>query len=714
MVLKRHTRSVGCLEFSKDGKRVASGSYDSTIRLWDAETGEEMHKLVQPGIVIHSMAFSPDGELVVFNTGGSLPVMETGAAGKVRARLRVEGTNRDVCCIVFSPDQKYIASGYDDGAVRIWDAETGEARHVLKGHTDAVPSIPFSLDARCLASGSADTTICIWDVETGEPVHHSPLKGHGYVVSPISFLPDGRHIVSTSADMIVCIWDIETGKPIRLPFTFTFDCGEVPDDLRSAPLCGAFSPDGNLLAIAREDGVIYVLDVNTGRALTKLLKPSEFGTWRDVISIAFSPDAKRIVSGSSDGTIYFWDIEESEAPHVTPPKARIRRMHVLPDGKHIVLVTDDGRAWIRDVETGEVDALKGFIHAEYWSSFSSDGMRVASPDGNKVRVWDAQIGEAVCILEGHTMEVRSVTFSSDRKQIASGSLDGTIRIWDAETGEPLSVLSGGGPLLGPVTFSPDRRHIASIGAYDQNKLIRLWDIAGGEATCVLLNGHTDEVSCIAFSSDGEYIVSGSQDRTIRIWNAITGEALRTPLRGHTRRIYSVAFSLDRKYIVSSSLDGTVRIWDAQTSFTQVVHGQLIGNGHDTALNVAFLPDGKHVISYTRDTARIWEISHFMDQETDGNTPITFSSNKAHALCYPDSLFKFGGVPHTTRNRMELVQLEDDGWVVGPEGRLLFWVHYTHHKGLLTPGNTRVIGPDTTEIDLSQFAYGHSWDLCYQP
>jgi WD40 repeat protein len=156
--------------FSPDGTRIVSGSYDSTIRIWDAQTGEEV---IEPFTghtsIIQSVAFSPDGTRIV--------------------------------------------SGSYDRTIRIWDAQTGEeVVEPLTGHTDRVQSVAFSPDGTRIVSGSFDKTIRIWDAKTGEVIE--PLKGHTGSVHSVAFSPDGTHIVAGPDDKTIRMSDLMAGEAV--------------------------------------------------------------------------------------------------------------------------------------------------------------------------------------------------------------------------------------------------------------------------------------------------------------------------------------------------------------------------------------------------------------------------------------------------------------------------------------------------------------------
>ncbi|KAF7340727.1 WD40 repeat-like protein [Mycena sanguinolenta] len=230
------------------------------------------------------------------------------------------------------------------------------------------------------------------------------------------------------------------------------------------------------------------------------------------------------------------------------------------------------------------------------------------------------------VYNKHTDWVRSVAFSPNRTQIVSGSDDKTIRIWNAATGEAVGTpLEGHTGWVRSVAFSPDGTRIVS-GSGD--KTIRIWNAATGEAVGTPLEGHTGWVNSVAFSPDGTQIVSGSGDETIHIWNAATGEAVGTPLEGHTGWVNSVAFSPDGTQIVSGSGDKTIRIWNA--AIGEAV-GTPLERHTDWVNSVAFSPDGTQIVSGSRDkTICIWNaatgeaVGTPLEGHTDSVNSVAFS------------------------------------------------------------------------------------------
>ena len=273
-----------------------------------------------------------------------------------------------------------------------------------------------------------------------------------------------------------------------------------------------FSPDGNTIASAGKDDIIYLWNARTGRH-----KQTLEGHTDDIYSVAFSPDGSTIASASDDDTIRLWDAHT---------------------GRH-------------------KQTLEGHTHYVNSVAFSPDSRTLASGSwDDTIRLWDARTGRHNQTLEGHTDNVNSVAFSPDGSTIASAGEDTTIRLWNARTGRHKQTLEGHTDDVNSVAFSPDGSTIASAS---DDKTVQLWNARTGRHKQTL-EGHTDDIYSVAFSPDGSTIASGDKDKIIQLWDARTGRHKQT-FEGHTGNVNSVAFSPDSSTIASASDDKTVRLWN---------------------------------------------------------------------------------------------------------------------------------------------------------
>ena len=298
-IFRGHTNWVWSVTFSPDGKRVASGSADKTIRIWDAKTGDVVGVPFEGHAdSVYSIAFSPDSQRLASGSRDNTICVWNVDNGQAIADP-FKGHADTVFSVAFSPDGKWVASGSGDKTVRIWDAgasSIGAVAHILKGHTNWVFSVTFSPDGERVASGSADDTIRIWNAGTGEQVA-SPFEGHDDSVNSISFSPDSTRVVSGSSDKTIRIWDSVTGEKIAGPFkSHTNWVNSV-----------AFSPDGKWVVSGSDDNSIRIWNAGTGEVVTFE------GHSKSVEAVAFSPDGKRVASGCGNHTIRIWDSGTSQA-----------------------------------------------------------------------------------------------------------------------------------------------------------------------------------------------------------------------------------------------------------------------------------------------------------------------------------------------------------------------------------------------------------------
>ncbi|CAE6425532.1 unnamed protein product [Rhizoctonia solani] len=300
-----------------------------------------------------------------------------------------------------------------------------------------------------------------------------------------------------------------------------------------------------------------------------------------------------------------------------------------PTGRVLATGSHDGTICLWNLMTGLLkgDTLSGHSKSVTSLQFSPDGARLVSGsvDG-LVRMWGIEANRPI---EGfslsHSDVVTSVAFSADGKRIISGSWDGTIQISSAETGEPINInrpfVTSHPKKLNCIAISPDGVQIAY--SFESCEA-RVRDLQSGEEK--LLVGHSGEITSIAFSRDGVYIITGSVDMTVQLWRSNSGDSIGRPLIGHSGLITAISFSPDGSKIVSSCNDSIIRVFDVKRS--RLIDSPL--TGHSGAVTcIAFAPDGAQIISGSLDkTLRIWEIN---TESKTGITPFSHFLTIVHSL-----------------------------------------------------------------------------------
>jgi eukaryotic-like serine/threonine-protein kinase len=279
-----HSNTVVAVAWSPDGQRLASGSWDGTVQVWDAFTGDHAVVYRGQGAAVNAIAWSPDGTRIASAGGdGRVHVWDTATGSDL---VTYSGHAASVTSVAWSPDGARIASGSWDGTVQVWDPDSGRTLLVYQGHTGNVNAVAWSPDGARVVSASSDGTAQVWDATTG--AHLVTFSGHTNIVWTVAWSPDGARIASGSWDGTVQVWDAASGEPIATA------------DRHSGPvLAVAWSPSGQRLAFAGADAQRVQLWA-VGAPSIASLSPSHLGS---IQAIAWSPDGSAIASAGSDRTV---------------------------------------------------------------------------------------------------------------------------------------------------------------------------------------------------------------------------------------------------------------------------------------------------------------------------------------------------------------------------------------------------------------------------
>ncbi len=493
--LKGHQGRVTVVVFSADGRQLISGGADRTIRLWDVATGKEVRTL-------HPSASRRSGWEPL--TGKPVPAAE-GQAAPVLALAR-------------SPDGKLLASAGADEIVHLWDLTSFQELRTLAGHDPRYPRMPlltsvaFSPDGKTVASGDG-ATIYLWDTATGK--ERGRLQGHCGPVHFVGFF-GAQRLASAGWDHTIRLWDLATGKELL--------ARKGPE---GAIEYLAFSPDGRFVATAGEDALVRLWDAVRAREIRRFQPVPNLRGW--VKSLAFAPDGQS-VAGVANDAVYFWDTATGNVRRMWPENTpnKIACLAFAPDGKTLVTGGWDKLIRVWDVATSqELSRFAGHPSAVYRVAVSPDGKKIASLSGprslepSSVRLWDTATGKELYDLEEAKDCQGGLAFSSDGKILAAGAGMDTVRLWDVETGRPIRVMRAtrqNYPVEFPLAFSPDDRTVA-VGSFADNT-VYLFEVAtGGLRT--RFSGHRGLVRSLAFSPDGQRLISGSNDTTALVWD-VTG------------------------------------------------------------------------------------------------------------------------------------------------------------------------------------------------
>ncbi|MFX0016040.1 MAG: hypothetical protein ACFFB2_13330 [Promethearchaeota archaeon] len=560
-----HIKPITTIAFSPDGSILASGSEDNLIKLWDITLGVEILSFNRHISPIRMISFSPDGSIVASaGQDGTINIWKT-ATGEV---LQNWTHIYNLYSLAFSPNGKFLVSGDLTGHITIWNTTNWkEVRELTEKVNEgsffagSVNYIDFSSNGKLMAACGMPSSIKIWNTTDWEPIFDS--QEHSNTVNEVKFSPNGKMLASACVDSKFWLWDLSVGEK-----TVEYDKHE---DTYEGPLFGFhyssidFSPLGYLVASGGEDKSIRLWD--TKKNTLQILSGHE-----DFVSrVIFSPDGTLLASSSQDKTIRLWNVARGANNRtLTSHEAAITSVAYSPN-------------------------------SEYLASGSED---------NTIRLWNLTSGDQQT-LGNHEKRVTSIVFAPNSSLLASASWDSNIILWNLTTRSDEFMITDPTGNINSLAFSSDGTMLASGGATSGGAPeIRIWNVTNGLelGSLEMTEGHSSPVTCLAFSSDNRFLVSGSEDGSLIIWDTTSSwSRIETRINWFEDNVNSIVFSPQENLLVTCGNDNFIKVKNMTNG-----EEQSIPTGHSgSILNLNFSPDGKLLVSGGADgTFRTWNISNW--------------------------------------------------------------------------------------------------------
>lgn len=632
--------AVRAVAFAPDGRAIAVGSDDGTVRLLRPDGTPLTDPVTAHWDSVNALAFHPDGQSLA-SGGDDGGVARWGRDGRV---LDSRDGDSAIHALAYADGGQVLVSADEAGRLKI-DGET-----VLESPQDPITAIACHPSAPWFAVATLGGTLRVLSYQRpqdgsdglalGEQV--TVIAAHEGFIAAVAVQPEGTMLASGGAGGVIRLWTFESGVIEPAGMAWQAHDGAV-NTL-------AFSADGTVLASGSADASVRLWDVQTRRPAADPL----LGHDDAVTSVAIAPDGTRIVSGGADKTVRLWvwrsrpAFREPAAALTTglfnagrwdrhglqaePAKRRHRehiyRLALSPDGRWIATASDDRTVVLSDA-AGELPGHPFTGHQAGLRSvaFSADSRMLASASSDgTARLWDRRGTELGAPLPAGGV-VQAVAFAAAGQVLACGTADGIIVMFDVDTGRELARFSHGSPVT-ELVFHPASSLLYSSG---EDGLVRAWS-ATGDPAAPPLAGHDGAVRALAVAPDGGLLATGGDDHMLRLWNR-DGHPVGEPAAGHDGDLLDVTFSPDGSMLLTASRDGTVRVWSLDG--TQL--GEPLAGHARWATSVVVTEDGKYALSVGADgTLRTWQLGGWRDWLTEacrrlqGHPVLAMPSNEAVA------------------------------------------------------------------------------------
>ncbi len=525
LILKEHTENIKSIAFGPDGKKLASGSGDGTINLWDIEKRKWLHTFEGHTKSVNNVAFGPNELLVSESNDLTIRQWHIQSQQCVYT-YSFEHHAKEICSIAWSPNG-IVALGIDDHTIKLWNFQD---QILLEGHTDKIKGLAFSSE-ETLASGGDDCTIRLWDVKKRKCLHTFYHAGR---IESLAFSSNGI-LLSKSIDGALRLWDVQSQSLLHI-------------FLQISSSLFTFGPNGTFAACKFNVIEIYEGGIFKTQKTLRLSANRHTHT-DDILGLAFGEGAT-LASSSQDCTVRLWDVENrqwlytSENNEHGPQKILAYSNGILAfsSDNSIIRLWDARNQQLLHIFQEEKSVIESV-------ALGPNGVVALGSKDGTIRLWDIANKKWLHTFESSAGSVKGVAFGPNG-MLASTS-DEDIELWDIENKKLLHAFKISVDSFTSVAFGLNG--VVALGSKDGN--IRLWDIENNKWLHTF-TGQRSSVKSVAFGPNG-ILVSTSADNTIQLWDIQTQKCL-----GILSGIYAAWHETAKGIFLATgdSSDRSVRYW----------------------------------------------------------------------------------------------------------------------------------------------------------
>ncbi len=614
VVQKGHSASVKAVAVSADGKYVATGSRDKTLKIWNLQTGAEIRTFSGHSHTVNGVEFSPDGKYLLSSSADNTAKLWNVLTGE--SIFTTPEQNKYLTDVAFSPNGNvFVATGYNDSA-QVYNVTTGKIVKQYPINADQGSgygsSVAYSPDGKYIAFGEDNKTANVYSLLDHKLVYSfkPDLGWCGGCGTHVAFSNDSKYLAKLSHNDNASIYDLNTGKMVA-------SLGKQVDKIHLIK----WSQDNKKLLVGAENKA-YQWDVASKTLLDSILIDSV----GDVNELIYNATSTQILAACSKNIALVYNLNEKSPSLVLSgvinqidkgglnydadnyweshiaKYIRLKNLLLLSKDDNSFFTGKMGTKCLRwNIASGEPEQmLVGHNKAVICFDLSADGKMLLTGDGDGMAiVWDIATGKKLQTFKGHLDPLFEVKFNSNGETILTSSWDASAIVWNIATGKKEAKIDLNNYSALSAAFSPDGLYLA-LGKLDKTLILLEPD-----SKKVVYNfvGHTDVVSSIQFGTDKYKMLTSSWDGTARIWDLSTGLMVQK-FKGHKGALYSAIFANEGKTIITAGDDRIIKLWDAKSG---KLISQLIGHQAEiTSLQAS--KDGKLLVSYSLDgVIKFWNL-----------------------------------------------------------------------------------------------------------